>query len=268
MTNDDPKIRRVVAALDASATPEEILQAAAGLATALQAELVGLFVEDQRLLRLAQLPFAQEFGLTTARARPLEVVDVERALRRQAERMRRMIGEMAQPLGLVWTLEIVRGDSPQAALTYAGAEDLLVIGRARYYAPGKFDRPAPGASGSRARVGPVAVLFDGTPQAVRALGFATTLARAARCDITVLIPAAGPESFRSRRLEAGRVLQTSGASAVAYVMLPDQGASSVARASRAHRAWMLVWPAGERSTAGKTASQLLAEVTCPVVMIG
>jgi hypothetical protein len=263
---EDQKIRRVVAALDVAATPAEVLEAAAGLATALHAELVGLFVEDQRLLRVAELPFAQELSLTTARAQRLVVEDVERALRRQAERMRRVIGDLAQPLGLAWTLEVVRGDSLQAALAYAGADDLLVIGRARY-APGALGRSA-GLAAQAARTRPVAVLFDGSPQAARALGFAATLAGAVDGEIAVLIPAPGPEIFRARRLEAGHVLQARGASAVTYAMLPDAGAVSVERASRERRAWVLVWPAGERRAAAGSAAQLLADVTCPVVMIG
>jgi nucleotide-binding universal stress UspA family protein len=263
---EEHKVRRVVAALDVAATPEQVLEAAAGLATALHAELVGLFVEDQRLLRVAELPFAQELSLTTARAQRLVVGQVERALQRQAERMRRMIGDLAQPLGLAWTLEVVRGDSLQTALAYAGADDLLVIGRARYL-PGAFGRTA-SLAGQSARARPVAVLFDGTPQAERALGFAATLAGAADGEVAVLVPAPGPEIFRARRLEAAHVLQARGASAITYAMLPDAGAVSVERASRERRAWVLVWPAGERRAAAGAVAKLLADVTCPVVMIG
>ncbi len=263
MKIDDPKVRRVVAALDAAATPARVLEAAVGLASALHAELVGLFVEDERLRRLAELPFAQEFSLATGRAQPLDAGEVERALRRQAERMRRMLGDVAQPRGLAWTLEIVRGESLQSALDFAAADDLLVMGRARYVST-EFERPA--AAGFRGR--PVAVLYDATPQSQRALGFAATLAHSIGCEIVVLIPVAGPEAFRARRLESGRALQTAGISAAAYVMLPDAGAASVERASREHRAWVLVWPSGERRTAASATARLLADVTCPVVIIG
>lgn len=267
MTTDDPKIRRVVATLDLAATPGQVLEAAASLANALHAELVGLFIEDQRLLRVAELPFAQELGLATARAQSLAVGDIERALRRQAERMRRVVGELAQPLGLAWKLEVLRGDAVQTALAYAGAEDLLVMGRARYVAA-EFRRSRAGSPGIVPRMRPVAVYFDGTPQAVRALGFAASLARAANCETTVLIPAAGPEPFRARRLEAGRLLQARGVSAAAYAMLPDEGAAGVERALREQRASVLVWPAADRRAAGTEAARLLADVTCPVVLIG
>jgi hypothetical protein len=265
VTNDKLKVRRVVATLDAAAIPEQVLDTAAVLASALHAELVGLYVEDERLLRVAGLPFAQEFGLVTAHARQIAVVDVERALRSQAERMRRMVGALARPLGLAWSLDVVRGDTQRSAIAYAGADDLLVIGRARYV-PGAFNRVSPASPGAGTRARPVAVLFDATVQAVRALGLAATLARAARREVTVLIPATGPESLRARRVDAGRVLQGLGTSAAAYVMLPDLGAACIERAARTHRAGVLVCPAGERGAAGRAVVRLLADVTCPIVI--
>jgi hypothetical protein len=265
VTNDKLKVRRVVAALDVAAMPVQVLDTAAVLATALHAELVGLYVEDERLLRAAELPFAQEFGLATAHARQIGVVDVERALRGQAERLRRMVGALAGPRGLAWSLDVVRGDALRSAVAYAGADDLLVIGRARCV-PGEFGRASPAAPGGGARLRPVAVLFDATVQAVRALGLAATLARAARCEVAVLIPAASPESFRALRVDAERVLEGLGSSVATYVMLPDQSAVCVERATRGLRAGVLVCPAGERGAAGRTVARLLANVTCPIVM--
>jgi len=262
VTNDRLKVRRVVAALDAAAMPVQVLDTAALLATALHAELVGLYVEDERLLRVAELPFAQEFGLVTAHARQIDVLDVERALRSQAERMRRMIGALAGPRGLAWSLDVVRGDALRSAVAYAGADDLLVIGRARYV-PGGFTSAAPGGG---ARTRPVAALFDATVQAVRALGLAVTLARAAGCEVAVLIPAAGPQPFRALRVDAGRVLEGLGSSAATYVMLPDQDAACVERATRGLRAGVLVCPAGERGAVGTAVARLLANVTCPIVV--
>ncbi len=265
MTNDKLKVRRVVAALDAAAMPVQVLETSAALASALHAELVGLYVEDERLLRVAELPFAQEFGLATAHARQIDVVDVERALRSQAARMRRMVDALARPLGLAWSLDVVRGEALRSAVAYAGADDLLVIGRARYV-PGELSRASPASPGSGVRADPVAVLFDATVQAVRALGLAVTLARATRREVAVLVPAAGPESFRALRVDAGCVLQGLGASAASYVMLPDSGAPCIERATRGLRAGVLVCPAGKRSAAGEDVARLLADVTCPIVM--
>ena len=59
-------IRRILVALDASRHSLAALEAAAELAARLKAELVGLFVEDIDLLRLAGLPFAREIRYPSA----------------------------------------------------------------------------------------------------------------------------------------------------------------------------------------------------------
>ena len=53
-------IRRVVVALDASPCSRIVLRGAARISAALGAEVEGLFVEDIRLLTLAELPIAAE----------------------------------------------------------------------------------------------------------------------------------------------------------------------------------------------------------------
>ena len=81
MPTEATKVRRIVMALDTASSVLPAIEAAAGLALGLHAELAGLFIEDERLLRFAGLPFAREFGFASARARPLAPAAVERALR-------------------------------------------------------------------------------------------------------------------------------------------------------------------------------------------
>lgn len=262
-----PKFRRVVVALDAGSAPSAALEAAAGLASGLGAELVGLFVEDQQLLRFAALPFARELGIATARARPVGTADIERALKSHAERLRRLLSETARPLGLAWTLEVTRGEVVQAAVAFAGLEDLLVIGRARYLSLA-VGPPAAGLQFPSLRARTVAVLFDATPAAERALVVAQTLARVAGSELAVLVPASGPEPFRERRLQAAAALAACGASASAYVMVPGAEPATIERAARTHRARVLLWPRGERERTAQAVAALLADVSCPVVMIG
>lgn len=261
------KVRRIVVALDTAAAPSEALEAAAGLASALGAELVGLFVEDQRLLRFAELPFAQELGGATARARPVGTADIERALKVHADRLRRLISDTARPLGVPWTLEVTRGHMVQAALAFVGLEDLLVIGRTRYLSVTVTQAPTEQRFPSlRART--VAALFDGTPPAERALVLAHMLAQVAGCELAVFIPAAGPELFRAQRIDAAEVLRSQGGSAAAYVMVPNADPATIERAARANRARVLLWPGRGREAAGEAVAALLADVSCPVVMIG
>jgi single-stranded-DNA-specific exonuclease len=71
--------RRIVIALE-SGIPEPELEAAVALARGLDAELLGLFVEDLDLLRFAALPFAHEIGLASAVRRRLDPAALERCV--------------------------------------------------------------------------------------------------------------------------------------------------------------------------------------------
>ena len=63
MARTETTIRRSLVAVEPSAQGQAALDAAARMAARLQAELVGLYVEDVELLRLAQFPFAREFSV-------------------------------------------------------------------------------------------------------------------------------------------------------------------------------------------------------------
>ena len=65
-------IRRIMVALDASPRNVEMIEIAAKLAARMGSELIGLFVEDINLLRMADLPFASEIGLFSNGTRRLD----------------------------------------------------------------------------------------------------------------------------------------------------------------------------------------------------
>src|SRR5690606_18983018 len=104
-------IRRIIACLGPGcASP----QAIARLALDMDAELLGLFIEDTELLRFAALPFAAEVGREGAAPRRVDVASVERALRSQAEALRRALGESLDPAAHAWTFRVTRATPASA----------------------------------------------------------------------------------------------------------------------------------------------------------
>lgn len=101
------KIHRIVVGLDPrhSAGFHEL----AALAARLEAELLGLFVEDEELLRFAALPFASEIGFPSAVRREVDLNNIERALRTRAELQRRACAEAFQARPDAWTFRVARG---------------------------------------------------------------------------------------------------------------------------------------------------------------
>ncbi|MGA9539247.1 MAG: universal stress protein, partial [Desulfobacterales bacterium] len=130
MAERQSPIRRILVALDASPASRFTIQTAVDLAARFEAELIGLFVEDTNLLRVARLPFVREIGAFSFSARKLDLTDLERQLRLQAERMRRYLALAAQLRGISWEFRVKRG-SVAAEVMAAGAEaDLMIMGRA------------------------------------------------------------------------------------------------------------------------------------------
>jgi nucleotide-binding universal stress UspA family protein len=120
------RIRRVIVGLDPLQQSRALLEAAAELAGEMQAELLGLFVENQDLLHFAGLPFAREVGFESATRRALDVGSMERTLRALAKEARQALEAVASPTRVQWSFRVVRG-VPAAELLAAAEESDLVI---------------------------------------------------------------------------------------------------------------------------------------------
>ena len=84
-------MRRILVAVDASPHSLAALDAALRLAADLEAEVIGLFVEDINLLRLAGMPFASEVRTSSAATYELSSGGMEAGMRAQAARARRLV---------------------------------------------------------------------------------------------------------------------------------------------------------------------------------
>jgi nucleotide-binding universal stress UspA family protein len=187
-------IRRILVALDVSPHSLAALEAAVELAASLHAELVGLFVEDESLLRMIGLPYTREYGVYSARSREIDLAELEQQLRARAGQARRALTAAAQRRQVQWSFRVRRGAVTQHLLAAAGEADLIALGRAGWSLPGGVQRlgssvrailaRAPGLTlilERGVRLGlPVVVVYDGSPLSRRALTVAADLARA-RC---------------------------------------------------------------------------------------
>ena len=120
------KIRRVILGLDPALPSRALLEAAVELAGEMQAELLGLFVENQDLLHFAGMPFAREVGFESATRRALDVESMERSLRTLAKEARQALELVAGRTQVQWSFRVVRG-APAAELLAAAEESDLVI---------------------------------------------------------------------------------------------------------------------------------------------
>lgn len=257
---------RVLVAIDTGSLTRPVLDAATALAVAQRALLAALFVEDERLLRLASLPFAQEIGFPSAAVRRIGVADMERAFRAQAEQLRRTIEHAAQSYAISWTLEIVRGEIVSASLARLQPGDVLVTGKGRR---GDFtlgEAPRRGGRFATLAARPVTILLEDLDAGEHALETAMALASVLSAGLAVLIPAADTTAFRAQRARVLEWLAAHGITARCFAVEP-RDSEAMANAVRAADAATLVLAASAIDLDPRALGALLERLACPVVLL-
>ncbi|MGF1507258.1 MAG: hypothetical protein ACFB51_19340 [Anaerolineae bacterium] len=120
-------IKRILVVLEG--IDRAMLNGAARLAAALDAELKGLFVEDVTLFQVAQLPISQEINIYTASTNPLDGRRVTRQIRAQSRRVRRALALAAAPQRIRWTMDIRRGKVSVEVERAIREADLVIMPR-------------------------------------------------------------------------------------------------------------------------------------------
>lgn len=276
--SQEVRIRRILVALDPSLHSRAALESAAELAARLRAELSALFVEDINLMRLAALPFAREMFFGSLAGRRLDLASMEHSLRGQAGRLRRLLEVAAEAHHVQWAFEVVRGNVTAELLARSSGYDLLILGRLGS-TPGRL-----GEMGSTARAviarsscavlllehghvveRPVAVLYDGTEPARRALAMAAQLAERDEHNLVVLIPPLEPERARAVERQAVDLLGERGIHPRVRRLRADS-ARALAEAFHAEAGRVLVLGAGE-GAADRRRMEVLNMADFPVVVV-
>jgi nucleotide-binding universal stress UspA family protein len=279
MREDYSPIRQILVALDASTSSVNALQAAVELAERFNAELIGLFIEDINLLRLAQLPFAREVSIFAPMPKPLKSLEIEMQLRAQAERMRRLLAQSAQRHGVAWIFRIARG-AVAAEILAAGAQaDLLILG--------KIGRSMPGLQrmGSTVRMMllqrqgmtlimesrvfltmPVVTLYDGSEVARKALEIAAFLVKSKAGRLTVLVVAGEMGKARDLENEVLHRLQALGLAAEMRLLV-NPLLRGLARRVREESAGPVVLPCRKDWLEGEQLCALVDEIVNPVLLV-
>jgi nucleotide-binding universal stress UspA family protein len=127
---DKPDLRRILVALDAGGQNLADLEEAARLAAGLQAELVGLFIEDTELFSVAALPVARMISHHGRPETGLDTALMQRALRVLAARSRESLAAAAQHWQVRWSFQVARGSLAEQLLLQVQDFDLLALGKA------------------------------------------------------------------------------------------------------------------------------------------
>ena len=127
MIKAEEKAAKILLALDIASQNLLARNIAFSLAGRLQAELIGLFVEDEELLASAQYPFALEITAGSASERKLEYADMERSLRAWSTQTQQQLLQQAQQAKIKCSFRTFRGRKTEIFLGQNETPGLLVF---------------------------------------------------------------------------------------------------------------------------------------------
>ncbi len=271
--------RRVVVGLRSATQVAPSIEAATTLAQAIEAELVGLFVEDEAVIDLAGLPFAQALSVGAGEPCRLEADMILKAFSLAATDMKRRLSTNAQRAHLKWSFTCQRGEWRQTVQAVAKREDFVVLCdepalfeiRAHLRDMRTMLAHAHGllvASGLRAgkRKGPVVVIDDGDALGGKTVQMAQRIAAALQAPLHLFAiadsdAAAGEISQRAQRLcPAGTTLT---------VQRFPPGATDMLASAILHEspAFVVADLDGEPFTDDRAARRILTAAQAPVVFM-
>lgn len=245
-------IRSIAVAIDNSPYGRASLEAAAGIAARLSAELIGIFIEDINLIRMAGLPFVEEVRFYSSTTGRIDPDKLEGTLRKQAAEARALLERTAGQLTVRHSFRVSRGNVPEEVMGAAPEADLLVLGRqGRSDVCGRRLGSTARAALCKGRMtlllmrtgmtlaeAPLLVLYDGSEGSKRALGTALAIAGSGS---RLHIVAVSPEGEAGNRLfdEVAAIIGSSGLE-VDYHRLPPGDGRKMAERIRTIGKGMLV----------------------------
>ena len=120
---------RVVVTVDLNSYFSSTIELAISLAKANRSGLHGLFIEDQDLLHIADLPFVREVSLVSAGTRVLDSQNMLNHFRIRSEIFRQSLGQYAEQSRLPWSYSTARGRKINMTMESSARAEFLIIGQ-------------------------------------------------------------------------------------------------------------------------------------------
>lgn len=128
--SDNRKIlfSKILVALDSSRHSDAALEAAAAIAKALQANMYGLFIQDERWLQISRLSTATEVNELTGNIEPLAVHRLEKQIKILEGRIHRRFVQISRKHELSYRWNSLEGNVNDKLLEASRNADLITIG--------------------------------------------------------------------------------------------------------------------------------------------
>lgn len=122
-----PEVRRILVGLTPASNAGRAIATAAILASAFEAKIVGLFVQQENMLDWAEFPFARVLDFDKPSPRAVSRQLMQQAVARTAAICKRTLSNHAAKAQLKWSFSAQQGDFSSKVEEMAGAGDYVVL---------------------------------------------------------------------------------------------------------------------------------------------
>lgn len=271
------RVREILVAIDTSTHSEAALEAAVALAKTMEANLQGLFVQDEIWQKLSKLPSTRTVNALTGSVLPLESDTLEDHIRLLRNRLRRKMELLSRRNKIKHSWSSIRGKVEEKILEASKNADLITIG-------------LKGKSASRKRVGssakaiikradkPVLILkeglhlgttltvvYDASEESQKGIRLALNIAEKNNSSLKVLVVDNNPEVLDQRSKELESMLDgTSVPVNIKLVENTDLG--SFLNSINEQHSGLLIIPKNQPLLA-KSFETILLHINCPLLMV-
>jgi hypothetical protein len=257
--------RRIVVVFGGGSSDTGVAQVLASLVSESSADIMGVFLEDHTLFRVAALPFTTELCRITTMRRSLTTGELKCQMKVQALHAEQAVRRVAERAGSPWSFRKHRGRL-STALAEARDVDLLLIGTARgaLASAGELRATARTArAGEVESLELIAVLVDRADNAPRALDAGIELAERTGRGLIVFLS----DEAKEAHLALSRRLHLLGPNRAAIRTVPASGTGTLLAAVRRAAPAVLIVGASETGFEEPRIGVLQRELRCPILVV-
>ncbi|MDX1586735.1 MAG: universal stress protein [Balneolaceae bacterium] len=270
-------VREILVAIDTSAHSQAALEAAITLARTMEANIQGLFVQDEVWQKLSQLPSTKTVNTLTGDVLPFESDTLEDHLTLMRNRLRRKLEYLSSRNQITYSWSSIKGNVENKILEASKNADLITIG-------------LKGKSASRKRIGssaktiikkagkPVLILkrglhlgttltvvYDASEESQKALKLALKIARKNNSSLKVLVVDNNPEAMEQRNKELEQLLEGVSIS-VQIDLIKNTDLGSFLNSINRQHSGLLIVPKNQ-PLLSKSFETILLHINCPLLMV-
>src|SRR5699024_10193390 len=273
-------LRNILVALDTSAHSRAALEAAAILASLLEANIRGVFVQEEHWTRLSRLPSLTAIHELTGKAYALQQDTLEKEIKNVKQRLQRQLKQISSRREITHSLETVQGKAEEEILKAAQEADLITIGwRGRSYPSTK----KPGATargiirnadkpvrvlGKNVRLGKrISVFYDTGTEAQKGLKLGLILAEHNDSELSVLLSPPQDEKATGERNKEIEKMVDRAAVPVEVTQLRRPDIYSLLYLLNRRRPGLVVMPNDHPFLQGQSLDTMLARLNSPLLLM-